>query len=460
MNMRFRSLLLASLLMAVVSSAQVPQLINYQGRVAVGTVNFDGSGQFKFALVNASGNTTYWSNDGTSTAGSQPAAAVALVVTKGIYSVSLGETTLTNMVAVPASVFSNTDVRLRVWFNDGVNGFQLFTPDQRIAAVGYAFYSGTASVAQSVPDGSITTVKLDSSLQGVVTPIPPSPGFVRVGDVSNPADSLNAGSVSGIGSVSYSYQIAKHEVTNDEYNAFLNSVASNDTYALYNSNMSTSGSGGIVQSGTSGSYTYAVKSNMGNKPVVFVSWFDTARYCNWLHNGMPVGPQDSSTTESGAYTLTGLSSIATGSDSVNGANGRNSAARFFLPSENEWYKAAYYQPTSMGGDADSYWLYTTRSNAPPTAAAANAAIANGANYSNVFANITACGSYLSASSYYGTLDQGGNVYERVEQKLGGVFRGLRGGSWSHGSSDIASSTRNGLSVTSEDISSGFRVAKP
>jgi hypothetical protein len=52
--------------------AQVPQLINYQGRVVVGTTNFDGSGQFKFALVNAAGTTTYWSNDGTSVNGSQP----------------------------------------------------------------------------------------------------------------------------------------------------------------------------------------------------------------------------------------------------------------------------------------------------------------------------------------------------------------------------------------------------
>ena len=118
--------------------AQVPQLVNYQGRVAVGTVNFDGSGSFKFALVNGDGTTTFWSNDGTSAAGSQPTAAVALTVTKGLYSVLLGDATLPGMTIVPATVFTNPDVRLRVWFNDGTNGFQLLTPDQRIAAVGYA----------------------------------------------------------------------------------------------------------------------------------------------------------------------------------------------------------------------------------------------------------------------------------------------------------------------------------
>ena len=131
-------------------SAQVPQLINYQGRITVGSVNFDGSGQFKFALVNMDGSTTYWSNDGTSIAGSEPTAAVTLTVTKGLYSVLLGDATRLNMSVVPATAFTNPDVRLRVWFNDGVNGFQLLVPDQRIAAVGYAMIAGT------IHDGAIT----------------------------------------------------------------------------------------------------------------------------------------------------------------------------------------------------------------------------------------------------------------------------------------------------------------
>lgn len=49
------SLILGSVLSLVtLVSAQVPQMINYQGRVAVGdpAVNFDGTGLFKFALVN------------------------------------------------------------------------------------------------------------------------------------------------------------------------------------------------------------------------------------------------------------------------------------------------------------------------------------------------------------------------------------------------------------------------
>ena len=142
------------LLLSAGLRAQVPQIINYQGRVVVGTVNFDGSGGFRFALVNGNGSITYWSNDGTSTAGSAPTGAVTLAVSKGLYTVLLGEPTLPNMTAVPASVFTQPDVRLRVWFNDGVHGTQLLAPDQRIAAVGYAMMAG------GVTDGAITAPKL------------------------------------------------------------------------------------------------------------------------------------------------------------------------------------------------------------------------------------------------------------------------------------------------------------
>jgi microcystin-dependent protein len=147
--------LLASLFVASLS-AQVPQLINYQGRVAVGTASFNGSGQFKFALVDGSGSVTYWSNDGTSQDGGEPSAAVSLPVTKGLYSVLLGNVEIPNMQGVPASVFSNTDVRLRVWFDDGVNGSQLLSPDQRIAAVGYALVASTLQPGASFSADSAT----------------------------------------------------------------------------------------------------------------------------------------------------------------------------------------------------------------------------------------------------------------------------------------------------------------
>jgi hypothetical protein len=130
MNALIARTLVLLLLTATALHAQEPRVINYQGRVAVGGVNFNGAGQFKFALVDAEGITTYWSNDGT--AGSEPAAAVTLTVTGGLYSVLLGDTTLPNMAAIPESVFNNPEVYLRVWFDDGTAGSQLLTPDQRL----------------------------------------------------------------------------------------------------------------------------------------------------------------------------------------------------------------------------------------------------------------------------------------------------------------------------------------
>lgn len=139
--------------------AQIPQLLHYQGRVAVNNVNFDGLGQFKFALVSADGNTTYWSQDGTSVNGGEPTGLLKLDVTNGLYSILLGDATLTGMDALPSSVFQNSDVHLRVWFNDGSSGFQQLTPDQRIAAVGYAMVAATA---QSVADGAVDAAALGS----------------------------------------------------------------------------------------------------------------------------------------------------------------------------------------------------------------------------------------------------------------------------------------------------------
>ena len=152
----------ACLALTLSAMAAVPQALNHQGRIAVNGVNFDGNGQFKFALVNADGTQSYWSNDGTSQAGAQPTAAVTLAVTKGLYAVLLGDPALPNMTEVPTRVFDHTDVRLRVWFNDGSNGFQLMTPDQRFASSPYALTADKANSATSAAGFS-------GSLAGEVT---------------------------------------------------------------------------------------------------------------------------------------------------------------------------------------------------------------------------------------------------------------------------------------------------
>ena len=131
------------LMLGVVISIQaVPPVLNYAGQVAVNGEAFDGNGLFKFALVNADGNATYWSNDGTSVDGSEPQASVAVPVNGGLYAVLLGNTAQQGMGAIDPAVFAqHNDAKLRVWFSDGVNGFQQLSPDRPFASVPYAFNS-------------------------------------------------------------------------------------------------------------------------------------------------------------------------------------------------------------------------------------------------------------------------------------------------------------------------------
>ena len=107
----------------------VPPVLNYAGQVAVDGEAFDGYGLFKFALINANGTSTYWSNDGTSLNGSEPQASVSVPVIGGLYSILLGNTAQQGMGAIDPAVFvQHTDAKLRVWFSDGVNGFQQLSP--------------------------------------------------------------------------------------------------------------------------------------------------------------------------------------------------------------------------------------------------------------------------------------------------------------------------------------------
>ncbi|MDC0276710.1 hypothetical protein OAL00_07235, partial [Verrucomicrobiales bacterium] len=141
----------------------VPNLFNYQGHIAADGIPFDGNGQFKFALVNAAGDTTYWSHDGSSTAGGEPTTAVAILVSKGAFQVPLGDTTVANMTkAIPASLFADNDeVFLRIWFDDGSNGSEQLSPDRKLSTVPYAI------VAARVPDGAIeATMIADGAITG------------------------------------------------------------------------------------------------------------------------------------------------------------------------------------------------------------------------------------------------------------------------------------------------------
>ncbi len=153
---------------APLAQGGAPGVVSYQGEVRVNGDPYAGAGYFKFAVVNAGGDTSYWSNDGTSTGGGEPTTAVQLAVSDGLFSVLLGDTTLGGMTQpLTATVFSQPDRYLRVWFSTSGGGpFDQLVPDTRIAAVPYALQAEEALNADTV-DG-LHASELRTHYQNVV----------------------------------------------------------------------------------------------------------------------------------------------------------------------------------------------------------------------------------------------------------------------------------------------------
>ncbi|NBT36472.1 MAG: PEP-CTERM sorting domain-containing protein [Betaproteobacteria bacterium] len=279
------------------------------------------------------------------------------------------------------------------------------------------------------------------------------------------------------GKVNYSYQIAKYDVTIQQYTDFLNAVAKSDPYSLYNTQMANNRTiAGIERTGSSGSYNYNVKTDMGgstgNKPITYVSWFDAARFANWMHNGQLSGTAGQASTEIGAYTLNGATSGT--------APAKNSGATFYIPTENEWYKAAYYSPDLNFGTG-GYYAYATRSDSAP-----GNTISDGGNQANYYdANngysmpgsdvewfdsrfddflaglnyLTDVGAFTNSKSFYGTFDQSGNVFQWNDlDGSAGLYRGLRGGAWDKNDTFLNSYWSQSDSPSNEYRNTGFRLA--
>ena len=157
-------------LASLVPVQAAPPFVNYAGQVSSGGQPFNGTGQFKFAFVNADANVTYWSQDGTSSGGSQPAGQVTAPVNGGYYSILLGNTAISGMAALDPTIFkTHSDVHLRVWFSDGVAPFQEMTPHRPFASVPYALNAGVApgSITKSMLGTDVLT-DLNASAGGSV----------------------------------------------------------------------------------------------------------------------------------------------------------------------------------------------------------------------------------------------------------------------------------------------------
>jgi len=261
--------------------------------------------------------------------------------------------------------------------------------------------------------------------------------FVTIGNPGNAADSAYTAYGLNWGAVSYGYRIGKYEVTNAQWNAFTLAVGAptgNPSYA----------------------YDQSAQFTGDQQPTNNVSWYEAAQFCNYLTSG------DKS---KGAYQFSGNNTDPGDFLGINRDAAISSyVIAYVIPTEDEWYKAAYHKNDGVTGN---YWLYQTQSNSVPSNDLINPDPGNNANFYQGGYTITpegptAVGEFENSDSAYGTFDQGGNVYEWNETLISGWARVQRGGSYYHYSdvSDglLSSSYQAYSNPVSQNFSVGFRVA--
>lgn len=277
------------------------------------------------------------------------------------------------------------------------------------------------------------------ALAGVASQAVASPlTFKEIGNPGNAAQT--SGVNTGLGAVASTFYMSSTETTVAQYTSFLNQAAKVDPNGLYDSQMSTIG---ITRTGSPGSYVYTSSTSFNLRPVTFVSWFDSARYVNWLMTG--------TTTENGAYNLA-LSGSA--------AFQRQPGATYFLPNANEWYKAAFYKPGSTNYGT---WAATVGSGTVTPAAAAPVGTAPAANYNNVAGSTTTnVGAYTTTFSSYGMYDMLGNVTEWTDSAISSTNVRVFSGAYTVGLAGVANWGADGALqsrlTTSFNNNIGFRVA--
>ena len=299
---------------------------------------------------------------------------------------------------------------------------------------------------------------------------------VAVGNLGNLGEQSRLpdyGDANYYGAVNYAYNIGTYEVTAGQYTEFLNGVAETDTHGLYNSFMWSDTYGcKIERTGSSGSYSYTVAGDWAERPVNYVSWGDAARFANWLHNNQPTGAQGLSTTEDGAYYLNGATSVI---DLM--AVSRETDWRWVIPTDDEWYKAAYHK---NDGNTGNYFDYPTSSDTTPsyvndagnlsgTGTPFTEGGTDPGNYATYDGDVgtlgigspyyrTKVGEWENSASPYGTFDQGGNMWEWNETAFDS-YRGMRGSGFTDWVELFLHASFSGPNnPTTENAVCGFRVA--
>ena len=243
--------------------------------------------------------------------------------------------------------------------------------------------------------------------------------FVTIGNAGNAGDTqvMNDGT-SGYGSIGYNYRIGKYEVTNAQWNSFVSAV-------------------GAPAGNLSEAYDNSADYTGDQQPTNGVSWYEALQFCNYLTSG------DKS---KGAYQFSGNNSYPGDFIGIGRAAAQSTYGTiYFLPIEDEWYKAAYYKP-----DGSGYSIYANGTDIQPVAD-------EGWNYyGGLYVDPWDVGTgYMEQN---GTFDMMGNVYEWNETLIGSA-RGCRGGARNSSGYDMSSVDRSnhGVPLYEQGVI-GFRVA--
>ena len=246
--------------------------------------------------------------------------------------------------------------------------------------------------------------------------------FVSISQTNNTADT------NGYGAVPYNYRVGRYEISQLQ----------------------------VTKATQIGMANVSAGAWTGSQPAADITWYEAAAFVNFLNTNLGKTAAYNLTFSNSQWTMAVWSSEQAWT--AGGTNlYRHKDAFYFLPSESEWYKAAYFNPAGS-----NYFLYPTASSSVPTAVGGgtNAGTAVYDRAASVPATVDSAGGL----SPYGTMGQGGNVFEWNESAFGGAnssasdVRARRGGGWDSAGVSLRSSVRDGNVPTLEGNFIGFRVA--
>ena len=253
--------------------------------------------------------------------------------------------------------------------------------------------------------------------------------FVRINSPSNQADS-------GIdilsrpyqaGSVPYIYNLGKYEISREQI-------------------LKANAEGGL---GITLQDMTAYGGNINSRPASGIGWHEAARFVNWLNTNK--GYQSAY-----KFDQNGNIQVWSAEEHSGGNQFRHKDAFFFLPSRDEWYKGAYFDPNKQSGGG--YWKYSTGSDNPPTPVAVGTDSGT-AIYGQPSASGPADINSAGGLSPFGTMGQGGNVWEWTDTPFDSTIGNfaLRGGSW-HDSDNIVLQASSHFAQSANFYDYGFRIA--